>query len=140
MRAEAKSGNGWSCNWGIDFSHVSRREFIRIVGAASLTAMLPGCSSEPEHASRQEQATTVFTGGTVMTVDAEFSEAEAIAVRGNRILAVGTDSEVREAAGDGATIVTDQPRAKYASATCEPMNPAPPVTNTFLIVILYSNP
>jgi hypothetical protein len=105
MRAEAKSGNVWSCNWGIDFSNVSRRDFIKLVGAASLTAMLPACSREKKQAPKQEQATTVFTGGKVLTVDADFSEAEAIAVRGNRILAVGSDAEVRQAAGDGAKIV-----------------------------------
>jgi hypothetical protein len=105
MRAEAKSGNGWSCNWGIDFSNVSRRDFIKLVGAASLTAMLPACSREKKQAPKQEQATTVFTGGKVLTVDADFSEAEAIAVCGNRILAVGSDAEVRQAAGDGAKIV-----------------------------------
>jgi predicted amidohydrolase YtcJ len=105
MRAEAESGKGWLCNWGINFSSVSRRNFIKIVGAASLTAMLPGCSREQEQASKQEQATTVFTGGTVLTVDDDFSEAEAIAIHGNRILAVGTDAEVRKAAGDGAKIV-----------------------------------
>jgi predicted amidohydrolase YtcJ len=105
MRAEAESGNGWFCNWGINFSSVSRRNFIKIVGAASLTAMLPGCSREQEHASKQEQATTVFTGGTVLTVDDDFSEAEAIAIHGNRILAVGADAEVRKAAGDGAKII-----------------------------------
>jgi hypothetical protein len=105
MRAEAKSGNGWSCNWGIDFSNVSRRDFIKLVGAASLTAMLPACSREKQQAPKQEKATTVFTGGKVLTVDADFSEAEAIAVRGNRILAVGSDAEVRQAAGNGAKIV-----------------------------------
>jgi hypothetical protein len=105
MRDEAESGKGWSCNWGTDFSSVSRRNFIKIVGATSLTAMLTGCSREQEQAPKQAQATTVFTGGTVLTVDDDFSEAEAIAVRGNRILAVGTDTEVRQAAGDGAKIV-----------------------------------
>ena len=105
MRAEAESGKGWFCNWGINFSSVSRRNFIKIAGAASLTAMLPGCSREQEQASKQEQATTVFTGGTVLTVDDDFSEAEAIAIHGNRILAVGTDAQVRKAAGDGAKVV-----------------------------------
>jgi predicted amidohydrolase YtcJ len=100
MRAEADSGKGWSCNWGIDFSSVSRRDFIKIgVATVSLSALLPGCFK------KQEQATTVFIGGTVLTVDADFSEAEAIAFRGNRILAVGTDAEVRKAAGNGPKIV-----------------------------------
>jgi predicted amidohydrolase YtcJ len=110
MKAEAESGRGWSCNWGIDFNNVSRRNFIKAVGAASLTAMLPGCSGEQEQASRQGQATTIFTGGNVLTVDADFSAAEAIAVRGNRILAVGNDAEVRKAAGDGAKIIDLQGR------------------------------
>jgi predicted amidohydrolase YtcJ len=105
MKVEAKNGNGWSCNWGIDFSNLSRRKFIKAIGAASLTTMLPGCSREPEQTLKQEQLTTVFTGGNVMTVDADFSEAEAIAVRGNRILAVGSDAEVRQAAGKDAKIV-----------------------------------
>ena len=110
MQAEAESGKGWSCNWGIDFSSVSRRNFIKACGAASLTAMLPGCSGEQEQASRQVQTTTVFTGGNVLTVDADFSVAEAMAVRGNRILAVGSDAEVRKAAGDAAKIVDLQGR------------------------------
>ena len=106
MKAEAESGKGWSCNWGIDFSRLSRRDFMKIgAGSASLAALLPGCSLTKEHATSEEQAAIVFTGGTVLTVDAEFSAAEAIAVRGNRILAVGTDAAVREAAGNGAKIV-----------------------------------
>jgi predicted amidohydrolase YtcJ len=106
MRAEAESGKGWSCNWGIDFSRMGRRDFIKTGAAvASLAASLPGCSMTGEQASKKEHATTVFTGGTVLTVDADFSEVEAVAVRGNRILAVGTDAEVREVAGNGANIV-----------------------------------
>jgi predicted amidohydrolase YtcJ len=53
----------------------------------------------------QAETTTVFVGGKILTVDAEFSEAEAIAVRGERILAVGTEAAVREAAGADATVV-----------------------------------
>lgn len=106
MRAEAESGKGWPCNWGIDFSRMGRRDFIKAgVAAASLAALLPGCSRTLEQVSKKEQETTVFTGGTVLTVDAGFSKTEAVAIRGNRILAVGTDAEVREAAGDGAKIV-----------------------------------
>jgi hypothetical protein len=106
MRAEAGGGKGWSCNRGIDFSRMGRRDFIRTgVAAASLAVLLPGCSRTGGLASKQDQATTVFSGGTVLTVDADFSEAEAIAVRGNLIVAVGTDAKVREAAGDGAKIV-----------------------------------
>ena len=106
MQAEAESGTGWSCNWGIDFSRMGRRDFIKTgVAAASLAALLPGCSAAQKQVSAKDRATTVFTGGTVLTVDAGFSEAQAIAIRGNRILAVGSDTEVRKAAGGDAKIV-----------------------------------
>ena len=106
MKAEAERGRGWSCNWGIDFNRMGRRDFIKAgVAAASLTALLPGCSRTEEKSAKQEPATTVFTGGKVLTVDADFSEAGAIAIRANRILAVGADADVRQAAGDGAKIV-----------------------------------
>jgi len=52
-----------------------------------------------------KEAATIFTGGTILTVDGKFSQAEALAIRGNKILAVGTDAEVRVAAGDNANIV-----------------------------------
>ena len=106
MQAEADSGRGWSCNWGIDFSRMGRRDFIKTgVATAGLAALMTGCTSIQKQASAKDRATTVFTAGKVLTVDTDFSEAEAIAVRGNRILAVGTDAEVRKAAGDDAKIV-----------------------------------
>ncbi|ORT48787.1 amidohydrolase [Vibrio sp. qd031] len=104
MKAKADSGSGWACNWGIDFSALSRRGFIKTSAAAtSLAFMLPGCTGSNIEATNNK--TTVFTGGKVLTVDDNFSEAEAIAIHGNRILAVGTDAAVREAAGSDATIV-----------------------------------
>ena len=97
---KAKAGNGWSCNWGIDWGSVARRDFLKGgVAAAGLAALEPG------KAEAQEATTTLFTGGTILTVDADFSEAKALAIRGERILAVGTEAEVRAAAGDGATVV-----------------------------------
>lgn len=103
MKSAAESG-GWSCNWGIDFSKVSRRGFLKGSAAtASLAALLPSCSGEKEQG--KKEAATVFTGGTVLTVDEKFSEAQAVAIRGNRILAVGSDEEVRKAAGEGAEVV-----------------------------------
>ncbi|MFD1696395.1 amidohydrolase [Roseibium aestuarii] len=48
---------------------------------------------------------TIFTGGTILTVDADFSEAEAIAIQGDKILAVGSLAEVTKAAGSGAKTV-----------------------------------
>ena len=47
----------------------------------------------------QRTADTILHNGRVLTVDAQFSVAEAVAVRGSRILAVGTSNEVLKLAG-----------------------------------------
>ncbi|MBL4807506.1 MAG: amidohydrolase, partial [Rhodobacteraceae bacterium] len=78
---------------------VNRRDLIKGTVAVGLASFLP------TRASAQGVETTVFTGGTVLTVDADFSQAEAIAIRGNKILAVGTAAQVQSAAGDNAKIV-----------------------------------
>lgn len=52
-----------------------------------------------------EAPITVFSGGTVLTVDKNFSEARALAIQGNKIIAVGTESEVRAAVPAGAAMV-----------------------------------
>lgn len=59
----------------------------------------------PTRALAYEAQTTVFLGGTILTVDKDFSEAQALAVRGNKIIAVGKEADVRQAAGAGAAIV-----------------------------------
>ncbi len=106
MKSKAERGQGWRCNWGIDFANLGRRDFIKTgsVAVASLAALLSGCS-RGDKAAKDAEVATVFTGGTVLTVDANFTEAQAIAIGGNRILAVGTDAEAREAAGKQANIV-----------------------------------
>lgn len=80
----------------------NRRDFIKgslaTAGAAALLSS-GGCRNKPG------TQTTVFSGGTILTVDPEFSEAEAIAIRGNKIVAVGKDAEVRKEAGADAEIV-----------------------------------
>ncbi|MGZ8583453.1 MAG: amidohydrolase [Actinomycetota bacterium] len=47
----------------------------------------------------------IFVGGAVYTVDAARSWARAVAVRGGRIVAVGTDDDVRAHAGPGTEVV-----------------------------------
>ncbi len=49
--------------------------------------------------------TRVYFGGTVMTVDAAFSKHEAIAVKGERIVAVGNMADVKQAAGEDAEMI-----------------------------------
>jgi predicted amidohydrolase YtcJ len=53
-------------------------------------------------AAMAQQADFVLYGGKIVTVDGKFRVAEAMAVRGDRILAVGTRTEVERAAGAAA--------------------------------------
>jgi predicted amidohydrolase YtcJ len=86
-------------------SGISRRDFHRgsaaLAGAAFMCTA--GFAARPAHA--QDGVARVFTGGTILTVDADFSEADAIAIRGNEILAVGDRDQVRSAAGPGAEVI-----------------------------------
>ncbi len=79
---------------------VTRREVLK-GGIAAVGALGLASCGRNSH----DSPTTVFTGGTILTVDADFSEAGALAVRGNRIIAVGSDAEVRAAAGTDAQFV-----------------------------------
>ena len=47
------------------------------------------------------KADTIFTGGTILTMDPALPKAEAVAVSGGRILAVGARQEIEELAGPG---------------------------------------
>ncbi|MCR9271085.1 MAG: amidohydrolase [Hyphomonadaceae bacterium] len=55
--------------------------------------------------SGQDQIVRIYSGGTIMTVDASFSKAEAIAIQGAHILAVGRLDEVKQAAGDQVELI-----------------------------------
>jgi predicted amidohydrolase YtcJ len=78
----------------------SRREFLQTAAAvAGAVALWPGM------AGAQSAETTVFKGGTVLPVDAHFSQAQAMAIRGNKVLAVGSEADVIKAAGPNAKVV-----------------------------------
>ena len=82
---------------------LDRRTFLKgSLVVAGTAVLLPGVTACTQI---NKEVTTVFTGGTVLTVDSKFSQAEAIAIRGNKILAVGTDAQVRAAAGENAKII-----------------------------------
>lgn len=68
------------------------------------TAMAGGLLAAPA-AARPRPETRVFHGGSILTVDHGFREARAIAIRGNRILAVGSEADVFRAAGADASRV-----------------------------------
>jgi hypothetical protein len=79
---------------------VNRRDMMK--GGAAVAGAFGVMGSG---ASAQGVQAMVFTGGTILTVDAAFSTAEAIAIRGNTILAVGSAAAVRAAAGAGAQVI-----------------------------------
>ncbi|MDC0743788.1 amidohydrolase [Polyangium mundeleinium] len=63
--------------------------------AATLAPLALGCGASPAPAPQSRPpADFVFLGGAVRTMDPARPEASAIAVRGDRIVAVGTDAEV----------------------------------------------
>jgi len=76
--------------------HLGR--FPAFTPAPRAPAPTPDTAADPD-------ATTVFRGGCVYTLDAGRPWAQAVAVRGREILAVGSDAEVAAAAGPGGRIV-----------------------------------
>lgn len=82
----------------------NRRDFL------AGTAALAGLAAAPAPASVLGARVTLFRGGPILTVDAAFTVAEALAIRGDRILAVGTEAEVAAIAGPQAQIVDLQGR------------------------------
>lgn len=78
---------------------VSMRQGILMIIALVLTAA-SGCT-------KAEKADLVITGGIVFTADSLNPRAEAVAVKGNRILAVGSDREIGRYVDPQATKVID---------------------------------
>jgi predicted amidohydrolase YtcJ len=70
------------------------RYFFSLVGAASLLLAVPLSRAA-------DQADFVYHGGTVLTIVDDRPSAEAVAVRGGRILAVGSEQEVLATVGSG---------------------------------------
>ncbi|RRY11750.1 amidohydrolase [Brucella anthropi] len=93
-------------------STASRRDFLKYLGAAAATSAF-ACSS-PGMAFAQQAAAPagdiVFKGGTILTMNDKAPRAEAIAIRGNKILAVGKLDDVQAAIGSGAQVVNLQGR------------------------------
>ncbi len=54
----------------------------------------------------EEAADLVLTGGNVVTMDSGLPTAQAIAVKGDRILAVGTDAEIEAFVGDATEVIS----------------------------------
>ena len=72
---------------------------VPISSFAMLALMVAGCAPPPE------PADLILTGGTVVTVDEDNPSAEAVAIRGAKIQAVGSHDEIAALAGPGTEVV-----------------------------------
>lgn len=74
--------------------------------AAAACAVFAGCGDDTP-----PEADLVLVGGPVITLDAESRVAEAVAVRGDRVVAVGTVAEIEAMAGPGTERIDLEGRA-----------------------------
>ncbi|MFQ5631668.1 MAG: amidohydrolase [bacterium] len=72
----------------------------KIISFCALVAII-GCDQKPE----QAPADLILWHGKIVTMDASVPEAEALAVVGNKIVAVGTDAEIQPYVGSDSRII-----------------------------------
>jgi predicted amidohydrolase YtcJ len=84
---------------------VPRRRLPRPVSALVLGALIAAASACDRGAPAGEAADLVLHNGRIVTVDEAQPEAEAVAIRGDRILAVGSDAEIRRHIGRDTEVI-----------------------------------
>ncbi len=89
-------------------SMASRRDFLKFLGAAAATSAFacttPGMALA-QQAPSPDAGDLIFKGGPILTMNGSNARAEAVAVRGNRILAVGSSADVQAAVQSGARVI-----------------------------------
>jgi len=75
---------------------------LSLAAAASLVLTASACTTAGDS---EDTADLVLRGGRVVTVDEALPEAEAVAIRGDRILFVGSDSEVEAYTGRATEVI-----------------------------------
>src|SRR5690606_2530062 len=93
-------------------STASRRDFLKYLGTAAATSAF-ACTAPGMAFAQQATAPAgdvIFRGGTIITMNDKAPRAEAIAVRGNKILAVGKLDDVQSAVNSDAQLVDLQGR------------------------------
>ena len=80
-----------------------------LVIGCTLIGVLAGCgkSAEPAAQPLADAADTIYTGGDIVTINDAQPSAEALAVKGGKIVAVGTRAEVEKAHKGASTKVVD---------------------------------
>src|SRR5690606_13482849 len=88
------------------FPGVNRRQSLTagLLGAAGLAAAVPARMARATDEA-QGPASVVFRGGRVYTLEAERPWAEAVAVRGRSIVAVGSNADVEPFIGPGTRVI-----------------------------------
>ncbi len=86
----------------------SRRDFLKYMGVAASSAFAASSlATLPVFAASTADgpADIVFKGGTILTLNDQAPKAEALAIRGNTIIAVGTADEVQAVSGADTKVV-----------------------------------
>lgn len=78
---------------------------MRFVFAAIVTAMLFGCGRSGDQSSSHPVADLVLSRGNVVTVDGDTPNAAAVAIIGDRIAAIGSDSDIADYIGDDTEVI-----------------------------------
>ena len=77
----------------------SRKRFLAFLSAALFCAAAYRGHAQPS------QPDLIFTNGKIVTVDDRFNIAQAIAIKGERIIAVGRDADIRKRAGKETRVI-----------------------------------
>jgi hypothetical protein len=77
-------------------------------------------------AAQPQPADLVLVSGTVLTIDANDTVAEALAVRGGKIVAVGTTADIRRLAGERTTVIDLQGRTATPGLIDTHLHVSPP--------------
>ncbi len=84
-----------------EFSSFARSRALPIAISALLLVPAWGCSQQPA----EQPADLVLRSGRVVTVDESLPEAQAVAIRGDRIVFIGSDADVEAYVGDGTSVM-----------------------------------
>jgi len=73
----------------------------REIAVVCTAVLMAACSSQPP----VEPATTILRGGHIVTMEASQPSAQAVAIRGDRIVALGTNDEIQKYAGPNTNLI-----------------------------------
>lgn len=77
------------------------RRWVASIAVVAVSAVVAGCSSEPA----VEPATLVLRGGKIVTMEAATPEVQAMAVRGDRIVALGSTEAIGKYVGPNTQVI-----------------------------------